>query len=77
METTSGAAAALARGVGEADQRLDDLRRSPRAMILTRFVAVPWALVEVLTRTLPPYPPGGRLVGVVLAAGLALGNAAL
>lgn len=61
-------------GIGEGERRLEDLLRSQRTMVLTRFVAVPWAVVEVLTRALPPYPPGGRQLGVALAAGLGLGN---
>jgi signal transduction histidine kinase len=72
-------------GVGFADaaepervrDRLEDLRRSERSMVLVRGAGALFALVQVLAYRELPYPPGVKgavlaLVGVLVAANIAI-----
>jgi signal transduction histidine kinase len=52
-----------------------ELRRAGRALVISRWIAIPWALAEILTRTVPPYPPGHRGAAVAVVGILAVGNA--
>lgn len=52
----------------------EDLHRSEQTMILVRWLAVPWVLVQVLSYQVP-YPSGYKTVAVSLAVTLAIGNA--
>lgn len=45
-------------------------------MILVRWLAVPWVLVQVLSYQVP-YPPGYKSIAVSLAAALVIGNAVI
>ncbi|MDQ3962908.1 MAG: ATP-binding protein [Actinomycetota bacterium] len=56
--------------------RRDDLHRSQRAMIVVRWVAVPWAIFQFLVYE-NPYPPGYSALGWSLIALLIVGNAAI
>lgn len=57
--------------------RFEDLVRSQRTMILTRWIAAPWAVLQVVTDRTVPYPPGARGTGVALAVFLAVANLVL
>lgn len=54
-----------------------DLRRTARAVVVARAVAVPWALLIVLGHRLPPYPPGVRAASLAVIGAPVVGNAAL
>ena len=56
---------------------LEDLRRSERTMLIVRAIGVPWAFLQILTHTEPPYPPGIREMAFGLAALLLVGNLAI
>ena len=56
---------------------LEDLRRSERTMLIARAVGVPWAFLQILTHTQPPYPPGIREMAFGLAGLLLVGNLAI
>jgi signal transduction histidine kinase len=43
-------------------------------MVLARWVAVPWALLQMLAYSSEPYPPGVRSIGLVFVGLLAAGN---
>lgn len=58
-----------------APERLEDLRRSERTMTIVRWVAAPWALLQILAYDALPYPPGARVAGLVLVGLLVAGNA--
>jgi PAS domain S-box-containing protein len=51
-----------------------ELRHAGRALVLSRWIALPWGLTEILTRTVPAYPPGTRGAAAVVVGVLALGN---
>lgn len=55
---------------------LGDLHRSQRAMIIVRWVAVPWAIFQFLVYE-NPYPPGYVVLGWSLIALLIVGNTAI
>jgi signal transduction histidine kinase len=55
-------------------ERENDLRRSEGTMILARWVAVPWILLQVLTYSDKPYPAGFKNMGLALVALIAIGN---
>ncbi|HUQ40584.1 MAG TPA: EAL domain-containing protein [Acidimicrobiales bacterium] len=57
--------------------QLDDLQRAERVMQLTRWVAVVFAAVQVLTYKTLPYPDGFQRTGLVLIAMLAVANLVL
>lgn len=57
--------------------RVEDLSRSQRTMILVRWVAVPWALLQVLSYNERPYPAGIEEAALALVALLAAANLAL
>jgi signal transduction histidine kinase len=54
-------------------QRLTDLLRAQRSMVVVRWVGVPWALFQVLFYE-KPYPSGFEALGLALVALLAIGN---
>lgn len=51
----------------------EDLRRSERLMLAVRAIAVPWALLQVLTYTTLPYPEGVKGAGLIIVGALAAG----
>ena len=55
-------------GIRELDVQYQDLRRSERTMIMVRWAAVPWALFQVLSYSVKPYPPGFKAMGLGLVA---------
>ncbi|MGH2748937.1 MAG: sensor histidine kinase [Actinomycetota bacterium] len=54
-------------------QRLTDLLRAQRSMVVVRWIGVPWALFQVLFYE-KPYPAGFEALGLALVAILAVGN---
>lgn len=56
-------------------ERLGDLRRSERAMTMVRWIAAPWALLQIVAYDALPYPPGARDAGLALVGLLVAGNA--
>lgn len=54
-------------------QRLTDLLRAQRSMVVVRWIGVPWALLQVLFYE-KPYPSGFQALGFALVVVLALGN---
>ena len=61
----------------EADQtRFNDLHRSVRTMIIVRWIAVPWAFLQILSFEVP-YPPGYKSVALGIATFLAAANVAI
>lgn len=60
--------------VRRSQERLEDLRRSERAMTMVRWIAAPWALLQIVAYDALPYPPGARTAGLVLVALLVAGN---
>ncbi len=46
-------------------------------MIITRTVALPWALLQILTYSTQPYPPSIEEIGIALVLGMALANVGL
>lgn len=58
----------------EADQtRFNDLHRSVRTMIIVRWIAVPWAFVQILSFE-APYPPGYKALALGIAGFLVVAN---
>lgn len=51
----------------------EDISRSERLMLAVRAIAVPWALLQVLTYTTLPYPDGVKGAGVIIVGALAAG----
>jgi len=55
----------------------EGLGRSERAVATVRWIAVLWGLLQVVSRTQPPYPPGLEAVALGVMAVLAAGNAVI
>lgn len=58
----------------EPPTRHEDLHRSEGRMILIRWLATPWAFLQILTYRTFPYPPGIRMAALVAASTLPVGN---
>jgi signal transduction histidine kinase len=54
--------------------RLEDIRRSEQAMVIVRWFAALFALVQVLAYSNRTYPPGVRIAALALVGGLVLSN---
>jgi signal transduction histidine kinase len=61
-------------GRSEMRTALDDLQRSERRMVLTRWVAAPWVVAQVELYSTFPYPPAIERNALILAALLPAGN---
>jgi PAS domain S-box-containing protein len=53
----------------------EGLRRSERAVVTVRWIAALWGLVQVVSRSQPPYPPGIEAMALGIMAVLVAGNA--
>jgi signal transduction histidine kinase len=54
--------------------RLADRQRSERTMILVRWIAIPWALLQVFAYDSAPYPAGAMGAALAFVALLVVGN---
>lgn len=63
----------IAQTLGPEQTRFNDLHRSVRTMIIVRWIAVPWAFVQVLSFEIP-YPPGYKAMALGLSSFLIVAN---